>query len=132
MGQEYSSLSLEERTQLGLLVTQKLTQRQIAVQLGRSASTISRELARNRHPKRGYLVATAQQQAARRRVQAKAGVRKLGQQFDTPLGKWVRHELERALSPEQIAGRLKLMNPEDTTQRVSHETIYRTYSAPRH
>ena len=29
MGQEYSSLSLEERTQLGLLVTQKLTQRQI-------------------------------------------------------------------------------------------------------
>jgi IS30 family transposase len=35
MGQEYSSLSMEERTQLGLLASQKLTQRQIAVQLGR-------------------------------------------------------------------------------------------------
>jgi IS30 family transposase len=42
MGEEYSSLSLEERTQLGLLASQKLSQRQIAVQLGRSASTISR------------------------------------------------------------------------------------------
>jgi transposase, IS30 family len=36
----------------------------------------------------------------------------------------VRHELQRALSPEQIAGRLKRMHPEDPTQRVSHETIY--------
>lgn len=132
MGQEYSSLSLEERTQLGLLVTQNLTQRQIAVQLGRSASTISRELARNGHPKRGYLAAGAQQQASQRRAQAKAGVRKLGTQFDTPLGKLVRHELQRALSPEQIAGRLKRMHPEDPTQRVSHETIYQcVYLVPR-
>ena len=50
MGQEYSSLNIEERTQLGLLVSQKLSQRQIAAQLGRSASTISRELACNGHP----------------------------------------------------------------------------------
>ena len=132
MGQEYSSLSIEERTQLGLLVTQKLTQRQIAEQLGRSASTISRELARNQHPKRGYLAAGAQQQASQRRVQAKAGVRKLGTRFDTPLGKFVRHELQRALSPEQIAGRLKRMHPEDPTQCVSHETIYQAvYMVPR-
>ena len=45
MGQEYSSLNIEERTQLGLLVSQKLSKRQIAAQMGRSASTISRELA---------------------------------------------------------------------------------------
>ena len=132
MGQEYSSLSMEERVQLGLLASQKLSQRQIAAQLGRSPATISRELARNRHPKRGYLAAGAQQQASQRRVQAKAGVRKLGAQFDTPLGKFVRHELQRALSPEQIAGRLKRMHPEDPTQRVSHETIYQAvYMVPR-
>jgi IS30 family transposase len=47
MGQEYSSLNIEERTQLGLLVSQKLSQREIAAQMGRSTSTISRELARN-------------------------------------------------------------------------------------
>lgn len=131
MGQEYSSLSIEERTQLGLLVTKNLTQRQIAEQLGRAASTISRELARNQHPKRGYLAAGAQQHASQRRVQAKVGVRKLSAQFDTPL-EFVRHELQRALSPEQIAGRLKRMHPEDPTQRVSHETIYQAvYMVPR-
>ena len=132
MGQEYSSLNIEERTQLGLLVSQKLSQREIAAQMGRSTSTISRELARNGHPQRGYLAACAQQAASQRRVQAKAGVRKLGARFDTPLGKFVRHELQRALSPEQIAGRLKRMHPEDLSQSVSHETIYQAvYLVPR-
>ena len=42
MGQEYSSLSMEERVQLGLLASQKLSQRQIAAQLGRSPATIVR------------------------------------------------------------------------------------------
>ena len=51
-------------------------------------------------------------------------MRKLGKAFDTPLGKTVLHELQRALSPEQIAGRLKLMHPDGPTLRVSHETIY--------
>ncbi|MBK6718078.1 MAG: IS30 family transposase [Burkholderiales bacterium] len=37
-----------------------------------------------------------------------------------------------ALSPEQIAGRLKRMHPEDLSQRVSHETIYQAvYLVPR-
>ena len=80
MGQEYSSLNIEERTQLGLLVSQKLSKRQIAAQMGRSASTISRELARNGHPQRGYLAAGAQQAASQRRAQPPAAgtVRPLG------------------------------------------------------
>ncbi|WP_293995358.1 helix-turn-helix domain-containing protein [Sphaerotilus sp.] len=48
MGQEYSSLSMEERTQLVLLQAQKLSQREIARQMECSASTISRGLARDR------------------------------------------------------------------------------------
>jgi IS30 family transposase len=132
MGQQYSSLSIEERTQLGLLVQQRLTQRDMAAQLGRSASTISRELARNRQTGLGYVAALAQRQAGLRRSQAKAGCRKLGSHFDTALGQFVRHELERALSPQQIAGRLKLMHPDDPTQCVSHETIYSAvYMVPR-
>lgn len=132
MGQEYSSLSLEERTQLGLLMMQGMSQRTMAQQLGRSPSTISRELARHRHPKRGYLAATAQRQAAERRSAAKSKGRKLGTHFDTPLGKFVLSELQRALSPEQIAGRLKRMHPQDPTQCVSHETIYQAvYLVPR-
>jgi len=132
MGRQYSSLSIEERTQLGLLSSQGLTHRQIAEQLGRAPSTISREMARHRHPQRGYLAAAAQQQAGHRRKQAKVGRRKLGTQFDTPLGKFVLHELRRALSPQQIAGRLKHMHPDDPTQSVSHETIYSAvYMVPR-
>lgn len=78
MGQAYSSLSLEERTQIGLLLTHKLSVRKMAEQLGRSPSTISRELRRNRHTRHGYVAAGAQQ-AGERRVQAKAGVRALKQ-----------------------------------------------------
>jgi IS30 family transposase len=132
MGQKYSHLSLEERTQLSLLVSQGLKQCEIAAQLGRSASAISRELARNRSARSGYLAAAAHRQADLRRARAKTGCRKLGSQFDTALGKFVLHELQRALSPEQIAGRLKTMHPDDPTQHVSHETIYSAvYLMPR-
>lgn len=132
MGQRYSALSIEERTQLGLLMQGGLTQCAMASQLGRSASTISREIKRHRSLKGGYLAASAHQQAKELRKQAKQGLRKLGKTFDTPLGKTVLHELQRALSPEQIAGRLKRMNPDDSSLRVSHETIYNAvYVVPR-
>lgn len=66
-----------------------------------------------------------------RRGQAKAGRRKLGQAFDGPLGKYVLRELPRALSPEQIAGRLKRMHRDDLTQHVLHELIYQSvYMVP--
>lgn len=32
--------------------------------------------------------------------------------------------LEQKWSPEQVAGRLRLVHPEDQSQQVSHETIY--------
>ena len=132
MGQAYSNLSIEERTQLGLLVARGLSQRSMAAQLGRSAATISRELGRNGHTKHGYVAAAAQHKAGCRRRQAKEGCAKLGTHFDSPLGKRVLHELQRALSPEQIAGTLKRMHPEDPTQHVSFETIYSAvYMVPR-
>jgi IS30 family transposase len=44
----------------------------------------------------------------------------------------VRNELQRTISPQQIAGRLKLMHPDDPSLRVSHETIYSgVYMLPR-
>jgi IS30 family transposase len=125
-------MSLEERTQLGLLLSRGLKQGEIAAQMGRSGSSISRELKRNRGGQRCYLAAGAHQQAGARRAQAKADCRKLGHAFDSPLGKYVLRELQRALSPEQIAGRLKRMHPDDPTQHVSHETIYQAvYLVPR-
>jgi IS30 family transposase len=81
---------------------------------------------------RGYRAAAAQQQSRQRRARAKVGERKLGTCFDTPLGKGVHQDLLRALSPEQIAGRRKLMYPEQPEQQISHESIYRAiYVMPR-
>jgi IS30 family transposase len=132
MGQHYSSLSIDERTQLGILREQKMSCSAMARQLGRSTSTITRELARHSEPKKGYRAASAHSQSQARRAGAKVGIRKLGQSFDTPLGKGVHQDLLRALSPEQIAGRLKLMNPDSPEQQVSHETIYSAiYLMPR-
>lgn len=128
----YSNLTLQERTQVGLLAEQGLSRSAIARQLGRSPSTICRELARNATPAGPYWAARAHERAAGRRRGARAKTRKLGLELDTPLGRWVRHELTRALSPEQIAGRLRLMHPDDPSQRVSHETIYSAiYLMPR-
>ncbi len=132
MGQAYSSLSIEERTQISLLRSQDVKPAEIARQLGRSKSTISRELGRNRSAGKPYVAAAAQQLATRRRTAAKKGRRKLGPMLDSPLGRFVRSELRRALSPEQIAGRLKRMHGDDLSQRVSHETIYQAiYLVPR-
>lgn len=128
----YSNLTLEERTQAGLLHEQGLSRSAIARQLGRHRSTICREFARNAASTGPYRAARAHVRAAGRRRGARAKSRKLGPELNTPLGRWVRHELQRALSPEQIAGRLRLMHPDDLGQRVSHETIYSAiYLMPR-
>ncbi len=128
----YTSLTLDERTQLSLLAEQGFSRRAIAAQMGRSTSTICREFARNATLGGPYRAARAQAMATQRRATSRAKSRKLGTAFDSPLGRWVRGEIQRALSPEQIAGRLKLMHPDDPSQRVSHETIYSgVYMLPR-
>lgn len=100
--------------------------------LGRAVSTITREFGRHGCVERGYRAAAAHKQSKERRAVAKVGVRKLGMCFDTPLGKGVHQDLLRALSPEQIAGRRKLMYPEQPEQQISHESIYRAiYVMPR-
>jgi IS30 family transposase len=132
MGQQYSSLSIDERTQLGLLKEQGLSARAMARQMGRSPSTITREFARHGCVQKGYRAAHAQSQSRGRRASAKAGSRKLGLSFETPLGKGIYQDLLRALSPEQIAGRRKLMYPDQTEQQISHESIYSAiYLMPR-
>jgi IS30 family transposase len=122
MGQCYGQLSLEERIEIYRLHADGISRNKIASALGRSPSTISREL--NRNSKRtkvwpgGYEPARAQQLAERRR---RWDCRfKLARQ--PGLRNRVRKSLAMGHSPEQIAGRLARKHGRVI---ISHESIYR-------
>src|SRR3712207_3011688 len=110
-------LRLEEREQLAALKAAGLSLRSIAAQLGRAASTISRELRRNALPRGGYLPVHAEG-CYRERRQRPAVLER-----DAKLGRFVRERLLEGWTPEQIAGWLK-RGEERGLRAVSLETIY--------
>ena len=111
-------LRLEERERLAVLRAAGLSLHAIARQLGRAASTISRELRRNALPKGGYLPVHAEGCYLERRRRPAILER------DAKLGRFVRERLlEGWTVPEQIAGWLK-RGEERGLRPVSLETIY--------
>ena len=95
--------------------------RSIAAELGRSPSTISREIARNQHVRdRCYRPWAADLKARQRRVRPRTG--KIA---GCPrLQAAIQAMLDDKLSPEQVAARLRRDHPDDPEMHVSHETIY--------
>lgn len=122
MGRCYDQLCLSERIEIYRLRCGGGSLRTIAATLGRSPSTISRELRRNAQPTKvwcgGYRPERAEALAARRRRWD--GRFKLARQPD--LRGLVRDRLAMGWSPEQIAGRLALDHGGTV---ISHESIYR-------
>ena len=113
-------LSLQEREIIRDLHSSGASQKSIAAGLGRSPSTISRELARNSQPGCGYQPYAAHRKATARRARPKH--RKL---LTVPkLREHVEAKLRVRLSPEQISQTLIKDFPYDQEMRVSHETIY--------
>jgi transposase, IS30 family len=103
--------------------------RAMARTLGRSASTVSRELARNTCPTAGYASAPAQTRCTSRREAARPRAKLHVQSVAWSV---VLTLLEWKWSPQQISGTLKRMWPNDPTLHVSHETIYTAiYAQPR-
>jgi IS30 family transposase len=130
-GTTYSDryLDREERYELARLRDGGLSQRAIAERLGRSPSTICRELARNRDPRTGQYVPERADRLAWER-QKRPRPSKLSRQ--PALRQVVQQLLDRRYSPQQISGRLKVLHPDDETMRISHETIYQgIYVYPR-
>ena len=114
-------LSFVEREEIACLRRAKCGVREIARQLDRSPSTISRELGRPTSA-RGYLASVAQADAdrlARRPKPAKLAT-------NLRLRKHVQERLIKNDSPEQITERLRAKFVDDPEMRVSHETIYRS------
>jgi IS30 family transposase len=113
-------LDLAEREEIVAGLAAKDSVRVIAARLGRSPSTISREIRRNRSPSPWrYRAFPAQIQAL---VRARRRPRKLAP--GTPLRAVVAQLLREDCSPGQIAGRLKRDYPHAPELQVSHETIY--------
>jgi len=109
-----------ERDRIALARARGEGVRQIAAGIGRSPSTVSRELSRNRAPDGEYRSLPAEQKAQARAQRPKRP--KLAR--EGPLRDRVADGLRDKLSPEQIAARLRLEHPEDPEMRVCHETIY--------
>ena len=115
------SLTLSERETISRGIAAHRSARSMARLLGRSPSTVSREVRRNGGYDR-YRAVLADERAwarARRPKRCKLA-----------LSPWLRRMVARQLrlnwSPEQIAGWLKRAHPGQEAYQVSHETIYRS------
>jgi transposase, IS30 family len=115
-------LSFAEREEIALAYARGETMRAIARRLGRSPSTISRELRRNADRDGGYRPTTAHARAFERASRPKPA--KLA--TNLRLREIVQDDLRRRRSPEQIAGRLRRRFPDDREMWVSTETIYQS------
>jgi len=115
-------LTFGEREEIAVARAGGESMRSIARRLGRSPSTVSRELARNGGRAGGYRATTAHARAYVRASRPKPS--KLV--VNGRLRRQVEEDLRRRYSPEQIVGRLRRQFPDDLEMRVSAETIYQS------
>ena len=94
--------------------------RAIAAVIGRSPSTVSRELRRNADARGSYRAsrahAAAYHRASRPKESKLAGNQRLRDRVEA--------DLEERYSPEQISGRLRRDFPDEADMQAHHETIY--------
>ena len=115
------ALTLAEREEISRGIAAGDSMRAIAAQLGRSPSTISREINRN-GGRRCYRANQADEAAWQRAHRPKTC--KLAR--NPAAAQLVAGKLKKRWSPRQIAGWLKRSYPDDESFQVSHETIYLT------
>ena len=124
----YDQIKESERHAIALGLQQKQSIRAIARALGRSPSTISREIHRNAGG-HGYASKYAQQRSDRRRRFARPQPKLHSQ---GPLFLVVCSYLRHRWSPQQIAEELRRLYPLDRRMQASHESIYTCiYAQPR-
>lgn len=121
----YQQLNIKEREFIQSGFWEGRSLRQIAADLGRSHTTLSRELRKNFPAKlRAYSPRLAQERADER-------IQRRGQRprlKDPQIRQYVEAKLKVRWSPEQIAGRMHIEHPD--WKIVSHEAIYQYVYAP--
>lgn len=119
----HTQLTMLQRYQIQALHLTKITQKDIASQVGVSSATISRELSRNRP-----LDATQPYQAEQAQKQTYQRKKRTPYKLKGPLLERIKADLRQRWSPEQISGRLEA---QQGGRCISHETIYQMiYSQP--
>lgn len=109
-------LTEAQRYTISVLKKQNMSQKDIALIIGRDKSVVSRELSRNQDKRSGeYRYDLAQRKCDKRHSEKPKHIR-----FTEEIKEHVIKAIENKYSPEQITGRFKLENKEV----VSHETIY--------
>ncbi len=125
MRQAFKHIDAGERDFIHRHLNEGRSRRWIAAELGRPASAICREVARNRGETRGYDAIDAGRAARGRR---RRGIVKLRE--GSALRRHVFDHIRKGWSPQQISGTLARMP--QAVGHVSHETIYQTiYVLPR-
>lgn len=116
--QPYHHLTAEQRNQIFQYQRKGCSLRQIACYLQVAASTVSREIKRNRdHENQAYLPDTAQKLSRKRRHRPGSKIKR-SKDLQHLISDWI----AMSLSPEVIAGRLK---QEVSHHIISHESIYK-------
>ena len=125
----YYRFSSREREEFSRGLAQRQSLRWIAKTLGRAPSTLTREYRRaGGGPGMGYRAWLAGPEAVAAQRKHKPWKLESNPQLKT----YVLSKLRQEWSPQQIAKRLKEDYPDDTTMRISHETIYQyLYVLPR-
>jgi IS30 family transposase len=130
MNKQYHRLTLAEREEISQRIWASETLSQIARNLGRNPSTVSRDVKKMVKKKRRSYSATKAQESANERNKQRG--RKKMLETNHALKNYVYQKLNQEWSPEEIAKRIKLDYANDMTMRISHETIYQhLYCLPR-
>ncbi|MFE4257220.1 IS30 family transposase [Streptomyces sp. NPDC056910] len=117
----------DERIHIADRLREKATMRQIAAELGRSPSTISREIRRNRTVLHDYGTWYYRPHAAQARADARRPRpkdRKISRSGE--LRTAIQEMLDEKWSPEQICQALRTRFPDRPEMHVVHETVYQT------
>lgn len=120
MNNTYTRLCLRDREEISRGIYAGETFAEIGRRINRPTSTVSQEVWRNVRYSWCYSAKRAEERAKEKQKKGRP------QKLDTNerLREYIYEKLKSEWSPEEIASRIKLEYPQDTTMRISHETIY--------